>query len=183
MSVEWTSHSHPEGQLYFQRRFPKFGVVTEANVHREETEEEVLGWLKCIDDFISQQDIAMPPLSELFIELDESESTCSYYFVNHDTRRLFWLEQISTELLDMGMVVSNTHIGTHTNTSTARTCPHNSADMALERLYWVHVEFFPMHICAQVPSQVVDDLIGVMSHGAAGICLLLRYFHYSDLFE
>ncbi|KAJ8585383.1 hypothetical protein M405DRAFT_825154, partial [Rhizopogon salebrosus TDB-379] len=150
MSVEWTSHSHPEGQLYFQRRFPKFGVVTEANVHREETEEEVLGWLKCIDDFISQQDIAMPPLSELFIELDESESTCSYYFINHDTRRLFWLEQISTELLDMGMVVSNTHI-----------------DMALERLYWVHVEFFPMHICAQVPSQVVDDLIGVMSHGAA----------------
>jgi hypothetical protein len=58
---------------------------------------------------------------------------------------------------------------------------HLSADTALERLYWVHVEFFPMHICAQVPPQVVDDLIGVMSHGAAGICLFLGYFHYSDL--
>jgi hypothetical protein len=111
--VEWVPHSHPEGQLYFQRRFPNFGVVTEANVYREETENRLHGWLKFIDDLISQQEVTMPRLSELFIELDESEPTCSYYFVNHDTRRLFWLEQISTEMLDMGMVVSNSHIGTH----------------------------------------------------------------------
>jgi hypothetical protein len=44
-----------------------------------------------------------------------------------------------------------------------------STDTAFQRLYWVHVEFFPMHMYRQVSPQVVDDLIGVMSHGAAGI--------------
>lgn len=56
-----------------------------------------------------------------------------------------------------------------------------SADIALERLYWVHVEFFPMHIYAQLSPQMVDDLIGVMSHGAAGIYFLIHQFSYSEL--
>ncbi|KAG1753639.1 uncharacterized protein EDB91DRAFT_1242618 [Suillus paluster] len=148
--LTWNSYSHPEGQSYFQRRLPNYDVVTEANIHRQETERQVTGWLKFIDETISHRQIIVPSSSELFIELDESIFSCAYYFVNHETRRIFWLEQISTELLDMGLVVSSSHI-----------------DTALERLYWVHVEFFPMHICAQVSPQVVDDLIGVMSHGAA----------------
>ncbi|KAG1786873.1 uncharacterized protein HD556DRAFT_1247696 [Suillus plorans] len=150
MQTKWSSYPHPEGQLYFQARLANYVVVTEANVYRQETENQVSGCLKFIDDMISQQQIMMPPSSELFIELDESPLSCAYYFVDHDTRRIFWIEQTSTELLDMGMIVSDSH-----------------RDIALERLYWVHVEFFPMHIYAQLPPQMVDDLIGVMSHGAA----------------
>lgn len=150
IQTKWNSHPHPEGQLYFHRRHPNYDVVTEANIRRQETENRVTGCLKLIDDTISQQQIIVPPSSELFIELDESPFSCAYYFVNHDTRRMFWLEQTSTELLDMGTIVSDSHL-----------------DTALERLYWVHVEFFPMHMYAQVSPQVVDDLIGVMSHGAA----------------
>jgi hypothetical protein len=48
----------------------------------------------------------------------------------------------------MGMLVSNSHL-----------------DIALERLYWVHVEFFPMHICAQVTPLILDNLISVICHG------------------
>lgn len=150
IQTEWNSYPHPEGQLYFHRRLPNYDVVTEANIHRQETENRVAGCLKFIDDTIFQQQIIVPPSSELFIELDESPFSCAYYFVNHDARRIFWLEQTSTELLDMGTIVSDSHL-----------------DTALERLYWVHVEFFPMHMYAQVSPQVVDDLIGVMSHGAA----------------
>ncbi|KAG2342276.1 hypothetical protein BDR05DRAFT_886483 [Suillus weaverae] len=148
--MKWNSYPHPEGQLYFQTRLPNYVVVTEANVHRQETENRVTGCLKFIDDTILQQQIIVPPSSELFIELDESPFSCAYYFVDHDARRIFWLEQTSTELLDMGTIVSDSH-----------------PDTALERLYWVHVEFFPMHMHAQVSPQVIDDLIGVMSHGAA----------------
>ncbi|OAX42603.1 hypothetical protein K503DRAFT_796989 [Rhizopogon vinicolor AM-OR11-026] len=149
-SARWNSYSHPEGQLYFQRRIcPNYGVVTEANVHRKQIGDCLDGWLKNIDEIISQRQITIPPSSELFIELDESLSSCTYYFVNHGTKQLFWLEQTTTELLDMGMVVSPSHIET-----------------ALKRLYWVHVEFFPMHTQGVQP-EVVDDLIGVMSHGAA----------------
>ncbi|KAG2139477.1 hypothetical protein BD769DRAFT_1431984 [Suillus cothurnatus] len=150
IQTEWKSYPHPEGQLYFHRRLPNYDVVTEANIHRQETEDRVSGCLKSIDDRILQQQIKVPPSSELYIELDESPFACAYYFVNHDTRRIFWLEQTSTELLDMGTIVSDSHL-----------------DTALQRLYWVHVEFFPMHMAAEVSPQVVDALIGVMSHGAA----------------
>ncbi|KAG1902152.1 uncharacterized protein F5891DRAFT_1024977 [Suillus fuscotomentosus] len=148
--TKWNSYPHPEGQLYFQARLANYVVVTEANVYRQETESQVSGCLKFIDDIISQQQIIIPPSSELFIELDEFPLSCAYYFVDHDTRRIFWIEQTSTELLDMGTIVSDSH-----------------RDIALERLYWVHVEFFPMHIYTQLSPQMVDDLIGVMSHGAA----------------
>lgn len=148
--TKWNSYPHPEGQLYFHKKLPNYAVVTEANIHRQETESRVTGCLKLIDDTIFQQQITVPPSSELFIELEESPFSCAYYFVNHDARRIFWLEQITTEMLDMGTIVSDSHL-----------------DTAFQRLYWVHVEFFPMHMYRQVSPQVVDDLIGVMSHGAA----------------
>ena len=41
-------------------------------------------------------------------------------------------------------------------------------DIALERLYWVHVEYFPNHITVEVPLHVLDDIILVLSHGQIG---------------
>jgi hypothetical protein len=40
----------------------------------------------------------------------------------------------------------------------------------LERLYWIHVEFFPMHHESheQQFSQIADDLCNIISHGQAG---------------
>jgi hypothetical protein len=38
-----------------------------------------------------------------------------------------------------------------------------------------------MHMYRQLSPQVVDDLIGVMSHGAAGIHLIAADFSYPDL--
>lgn len=113
--TKWNSYPHPEGQLYFHRKLPNYDVVTEANIHRQETESRVAGCLKLIDDTIFQQQIIVPPSSELFIELDESPFSCAYYFVNHDARRIFWLEQITTELLDMGTIVSDSHLGVYLN--------------------------------------------------------------------
>ncbi|KAG1745330.1 hypothetical protein EDB19DRAFT_1826874 [Suillus lakei] len=153
MPTKWKSHSHPEGQLK-----PMFiGKRTEAPGGT--------GWLKFIDDTILQQQIIVPPSSELFIELDESPFSCAYYFVNHDTRRIFWLEEISSELLDMGTIVSTSILGCIRIISPV-TYPHMSATTVLKTVL-VHVEFFPMHMHAQVSPQVVDDLIGVMSHGCS----------------
>ena len=39
--------------------------------------------------------------------------------------------------------------------------------MALEELYWVHVEHFPMHRKG-LPSSVLGELISVLSHASAG---------------
>jgi len=62
----------------------------------------------------------------------------------------FWLEPMSTEMLNLPEVVSDSHL-----------------KLALERLYWVHVESFPMHLGNRISPQVVTELIGVMSHGQA----------------
>jgi len=164
----WNPHLHPEGQLYFQRQFTDFSVVTEANLNNQDIENGVHSWLKSIQDIISTHQVTVPPSSELFIELDDSLSSCAYYFVNHHTRQLFWLEQTTTELLDMGMVVSGSHVGTHLESLQALVILTTCSETALRRLYWIHVEFFPTHMCVQVSPHVVDDLISVMSHGAAG---------------
>ena len=59
-----------------------------------------------------------PPLPtdgwELVLELDleEGEDVCSYYFVHHSTRCLFWLHSFHPEntLLGMPGVTERTHI-------------------------------------------------------------------------
>jgi hypothetical protein len=47
---------------------------------------------------------------------------------------------------------------------------HTRIEMKLEQLYWVHVEFYPMHHESheQQFSQIVDDLCNILSHGQAG---------------
>ena len=79
----------------------------------KEVDENVSNWLAIIDKKILQCGVTLPQSCELFVELHEQPhtSTCAYYFVDHHTRCLFWLEPTSSELLDMGMVVSDTHLG------------------------------------------------------------------------
>lgn len=129
-----------------------FSVVTEENVLNIETDNLVSSYLAEIENRIIECDIILPQTCELFVELRFDElpqmSTCAYYFVDHHSRCLFWLEPTSSELLDMGMIVSDSHL-----------------DTALERLYWVHVEFFPMHVCAQMTPLILDNLISVICHG------------------
>ncbi|KAG1753634.1 uncharacterized protein EDB91DRAFT_1285986 [Suillus paluster] len=148
----WLSFTHPEGQLYFHMQRGHFSVVTEENVLNTETDNLVSAYLALIDKRVLEYGIVLPQACELFVELRFDEppqtSTCAYYFVDHHSRSLFWLEPTSSELLDMGMLVSDSHL-----------------DTALERLYWVHVEFFPMHVCTQLTPLIVENLISVICHG------------------
>ena len=79
----------------------------------KDTDDSLSNWLAMIEKKITECSIRLPRACELFVELQSDEvphtSTCSYYFVDHDRRCLFWLEPISSELLDMGMVVSDSH--------------------------------------------------------------------------
>ncbi|KAG2154281.1 uncharacterized protein EDB93DRAFT_193700 [Suillus bovinus] len=148
----WLSFIHPEGQLYFHMKRDRFSVVTEENVSNIETDNLVSSYLAIIEKRILECGITLPQTCELFVELRFDEpprtSTCAYYFVDHHSHCLFWLEPTSSELLDMGMLVSDSHL-----------------DTALERLYWVHVEFFPMHVCTQMTPLILDNLISVICHG------------------
>ncbi|KAJ8590002.1 hypothetical protein M405DRAFT_881296 [Rhizopogon salebrosus TDB-379] len=152
VNSDWESFIHPEGQRYFQRQHHRFFTITEENVLNEQIDKAVSEGVAVIEKRVLECGITLPQACELFVELRFDElphaSTCAYYFVDHHSRSLFWLEPTSSELLDMGMLVSNSHL-----------------DTALERLYWVHVEFFPMHVYARVSPDILDNLISVLSHG------------------
>ncbi|KAF9236648.1 hypothetical protein BU15DRAFT_49787, partial [Melanogaster broomeanus] len=146
----WRRFIHPEGQSYFVLYSEDFPVVTEANLEEVETEAQILASLHIVKRELQCHDIKVPPRCKLFLELDEDRSICNYYFVDHVSRGLFWLEDMCTEFLDIPAAVSPSHLET-----------------ALEKFYWVHVEHFPMHHEPhdQGLSQLVDALSNIISHG------------------
>jgi len=93
----------------------RFYVVTEENVSNSVTDDLVSDWLALIEKRILECGVELPQACELFVELRSDElphvSTCAYYFVDHHSRCLFWLEPTSSELLDMGMLISDSHLG------------------------------------------------------------------------
>jgi hypothetical protein len=101
--------------MYFQRRHDRFFAITEENVLNEQTDKAVSEWVALIEKRVLECGIILPQACELFVELRFDElphaSTCAYYFIDHHSRSLFWLEPTSSELLDMGMLVSNSHLG------------------------------------------------------------------------
>jgi hypothetical protein len=128
-----------------------FPVITEANLEDAETEAHILDSLHLVSKELQCHDIKVPPRCELFLELEEDLSICNYYFVDHASKGLFWLEELGTELLDIPAAMSSSHL-----------------ERALEKVYWVHLEFFPMHHeHDQELSQILEELINIISHGQA----------------
>ncbi|KIJ09755.1 hypothetical protein PAXINDRAFT_182107, partial [Paxillus involutus ATCC 200175] len=143
---KWRQFIHPEGQSYFVLNNEKFPIVTRANLEDAETERGILDYLKLVQGGLERHSIKVPPRCELFLELEGDHTPCNYYFVDHAAKGLFWLEDMSTESLHIQEAMSPSH---------------------LERLYWLHVEFFPMHHEHQEQelSRIVDGLRDIISHG------------------
>jgi hypothetical protein len=142
----WAAFTHPEGQTYFYRS-AGLRVVTEAFIYRPEIMDKISSWADRVEDALKIKGITPSATTELFLEPYEGLESCGYYLVNHATHSEFWIDQVSTEVLDLGRVVSMSHL-----------------KIALEQLYWTHVEYFPMHFDC-VTSERVDKLISVFSHG------------------
>jgi len=143
---DWIAYVHPEGQTYFYRG-AGLRVVTEACLYRPEIMDKVSTWIRSIEDALRIKGVTPSATTELFLEPYKSLKSCGYYFVDHTTRSEFWIDQVSTEILQLQPVVSISHL-----------------KMALEALYWTHVEYFPMHSNC-VSSDLVEELVSVFSHG------------------
>ncbi|KAF9242856.1 hypothetical protein BU15DRAFT_72507 [Melanogaster broomeanus] len=152
LASKWKRFIHPEGQPYFVLYNDEFSVVTEASPEEVETKTQILDSLRIIKSELRHHDIKVPPRCELFLQLEEDRSVCNYYFVDHVSKGLFWLEDMGTELLDLPSAVSPSHL-----------------ERALEKVYWYHIELFPMHHEPhdQGLSQIVDDLSSIIYHAQA----------------
>jgi hypothetical protein len=71
----------------------------------------ILFAVKSLEDAVSQRWTVLPPTCEAFLELNEDRTACGYYFVDHASFGLFWLDEISTEILDLWPVLSEEHLG------------------------------------------------------------------------
>ncbi|KAF9225812.1 hypothetical protein BS17DRAFT_794694 [Gyrodon lividus] len=125
---KWRQFIHPEGQPYFLLNHEEFAIVTEANLEDPETEGQFISCLELVKKELQYHNIKLPPRCELFLELRDDRTLCNYYFVDHAAKGLFWIEDLGTDLLDISAAMSPSHLG-----------------RTLERLYWAHLEFFPMH--------------------------------------
>ncbi|KAK7026852.1 hypothetical protein VNI00_015394 [Paramarasmius palmivorus] len=139
----WSPYTHPEGQLYFFCNAP-LRIVTESYLYNSVTLEKVLYWSKHIEAILEEKQIPLSERIELFICIEEDG--CSYYLVNHATQTQFWLEEVDTVSLGLPDVDSDSHL-----------------KIALAELYWIHVEYFPMHF-GGLPAKSADNLICVLSH-------------------
>jgi hypothetical protein len=108
----WSSFTHPEGQAYFYRHsHPR--IVTEAHLYRSEVMAAILGFAKHIEELILERNIVLEDSIELLLQIDEADlQSCEYYFVDHATRAVFWLEEVSTEDFGISPAISTSHLST-----------------------------------------------------------------------
>ena len=85
-------------------------MVTEAYLFERLIYVKITFWLERVFQLLAAQHMIPPLSSELFLELDEETDSCRYYFVDHATRRLFWLDGGRTDELDLPQVSSDDHL-------------------------------------------------------------------------
>ncbi|KAM5541921.1 hypothetical protein V8D89_004231 [Ganoderma adspersum] len=148
----WTASIHPEGQVYFAcDSKPK--IMTDAQMYSESTCEHVLHCAVTIFKSLESKNILLPDSAELYIMPLDYDDACLYYFVDHTSGALFWLEEI--EVADLGLVevISESHLGT----------PPIVA-LVLQEQYWTHIEQFSSHHFESL-NLAVDELIAIFIHG------------------
>ncbi|KAG1860178.1 hypothetical protein DFJ58DRAFT_779756 [Suillus subalutaceus] len=139
----WESVVHPEGALYFYDATRH--VFTDANLRSRKL-------LKVINHLTHQllskaRDI-IDDSTHLVLELQVKEDACNYYFVQHDKRLLFWLQDFDEPICiyeHVKGVKSDTHI-----------------KIALEAQYWMHCELYPNN--APIQHQIAIELKHVLLH-------------------
>ena len=94
-----------EGQSYFYHREARF--VTEANIYDSGKSKRIHYWMAVTSKLAEAQDIILTSSIEVVLQLDEdSENTCGYYLADHDSATIFWLQEVSSEDLDIPDSVS-----------------------------------------------------------------------------
>jgi len=148
-SQGWTISAHPEGKRYAHSKAQAgITLVTEAHITEPRVLDQLNAWLALICDVIAEGHINLPETSNLFLEIQE-DSSCNYYFAQHDLRTIFWLDAHDTISVGLPPSFSSNHL-----------------QYALQENYWIHVELFP-EIASQYSSTALDELQVIFLHARA----------------
>ncbi|KAH9899337.1 hypothetical protein C8Q73DRAFT_638403 [Cubamyces lactineus] len=144
---DWIACVHPEGRLYFYH--PGKRLYTDADV-RDRTMIIILeAFEDTLREMITSQGIILPPDHELVLHLEERKISGGYnwlyYYVNHETRSLFWVQEFDIiEQLEMTRGI------------------HTLSDIRweIEAKYWLHCEMYPYR--HEVQEEVFTELSGML---------------------
>ncbi|TFK48992.1 hypothetical protein OE88DRAFT_1663306 [Heliocybe sulcata] len=146
----WEACVQPEGALYFYHSAKR--VLTDAVMTDQHVCRIILECITCLEDTLASKQIEMPEDCEIALELLSSEEAscqyvCGYYFVDNESRSLFWfdtydamslLEEVETEMCLRHM------------------------KLELESQYWFHCEMFPNH--REVEPKLIQEVQGLLMH-------------------
>ncbi|KAH7924789.1 hypothetical protein BV22DRAFT_1119960 [Leucogyrophana mollusca] len=148
----WITCTHPEGALYFYH--PEKRIFTDANLFKHKNLDVINACAEQIYDHAKTQGIELTRESELVLEIlgerNAKQWQCGYYFVEHETRSLFWAHPYEAEPIFGGVkgVKSASHI-----------------KYAVEAQYWMHCELFPNN--RAIPQMLFEELKEIIMHATA----------------
>lgn len=147
-SGRWTPLAHPEGALYYYDSTSR--IYTDADLSKPSTLSAIEAFAdQLYNDAQTNTNVDITSATELVIE-DIDENTCGYYFVERDTRCIFWLESFDAHSL-------------FENVRRVRNMGH--IKYAIEAQYWIHCELFPHE--NRVTPVILEELKQMIMHAAA----------------
>ncbi|KAF9467789.1 hypothetical protein BDZ94DRAFT_1247715 [Collybia nuda] len=148
--ASWTPHHHPEGALYFFHEGRR--VFTEADMYDNASRSTIHSNLNDIDDFLRAHNIQRSSGDDLVLELtkqDDGKFATSYYFANHETRTIYFLDEFDASNLPVWPEVQGVTSPTHIK--------HE-----IEVQYWHHCLLFP---CAlELSHGIVIELRDIITY-------------------
>ncbi|KZT02873.1 uncharacterized protein LAESUDRAFT_729863 [Laetiporus sulphureus 93-53] len=147
----WTACVHPEGVLYFFETEQR--IITEADIRVSATLSLVQECSETLRGKSQQGDSELPPNCDVVITLDTITEegavlrVCSYYFVDHAAKMLFWIDdfEITEALPGLKIVQSTSHL-----------------KYAMEGYYWLHCDMFPHDV--EISVDVLNEAQRVILH-------------------
>lgn len=95
--------------MYFYNKHSR--VLTEAYIYSVPTLKRISYWIKVIEGLARSCEIKLLDSVEIFLGLDGSENDeCCYYLIDHSTQSEFWLQDYSSEELDLPPSLSLTQL-------------------------------------------------------------------------
>lgn len=84
-------------------------------MYSETVREQVLRCAVTVFKTLQSKNIIVPESAELYLLPLEYDDVCLYYFVDHASRALFWIDDIEVSDLGLVEVISESHLGAPPN--------------------------------------------------------------------
>ncbi|KJA18441.1 hypothetical protein HYPSUDRAFT_45303 [Hypholoma sublateritium FD-334 SS-4] len=143
----WEYHVHPDGGLYFIGKAWTIPVLTDIYLYDADSRTRLENIIENVFQYIDKYRITLPSHDVCLVLEFRQSGRCGYYFVDHRTRCLFWLEKYDAMefLAQVRVQYTPSLIGNE-----------------MKSLYWLHNEYFPQ--ARKFPEDAVIELQDILIH-------------------